>query len=68
MNLREYILVRCAELREETRKRQVQPALQEPLLLGLLRALPPISTSFPEQKRKRWFEAMEATLDMLYEP
>jgi hypothetical protein len=67
MDLRTYILVRCAELREETRKRQLRPALQEPVLLGLLRALPPIGSSFPEKQQKLWLEAAKATLDLLYE-
>ena len=67
MDLRFYIYQRCEQLREELRRREQRLAYQDALLIGLLHMLPPIGNTFPEKKRKRWLEAVEATLDMLYE-
>ena len=66
MDLRTHILLRCAELREETRKRRLKPAKDELLLQGLLVVLPPIGMPFPEEKRKLWFDMAKATFDLLY--
>ncbi len=60
MDLREYILQRC----EELRRQRLKPALQEPIIVGLIRLLPPVGGPFP--KREKWLKAMDATLAMLY--
>ena len=66
-DLRTYVLLRCAELREETLRRRLKPATDELLLQGLLVVLPPIGAPFPEEKRKLWFEMARATFDLLYD-
>ena len=61
MDLRAYILQRCEELRAH----MLRPALQDPLIVGLIGLLPPIGAPFP--RRRQWIEAMGATLAILYE-
>ena len=60
MDMRDYILQRC----EELKRQRLKPALHHPSIYGLLQLLPPIGAPFP--KRKEWIEAMDATTALLY--
>ena len=60
MSLVDYILQRCEELRAQ----YMQSALRDPVIVGLLRLLPPVGAPFP--KREAWIYALSAYLVILY--
>lgn len=59
----EYILYRCEQLRRD----MLKPAIEHPMIIGLIKVLPDVGAPFPERKRKIWLETAEAMFHVLYD-